>query len=238
MATLSETAHILSKFPARDPREILRRLVDHRRRLPVERQSASPLLSVCTTDGHCFRGWVLDCNEQNDALLLHAAKNLNAASADVVYLTLSRISAVTVHDSDRIAPILSFGEVARAPGETAPSRLELRRSLQQASEGLRADLGLQLAVTADWDGIPEGEGVQLNLQDLSRVLQHVIREMARDDLGRAAWSALSTLVIRHQSSARLAAAKKERTVVIALDLSRALLPSLERDLSDSLNSIL
>lgn len=169
---------------------------------------------------------------------MHAPENLNAACADVVYLTLSRVSAVTVHEADGIAPLLSFGEVARAPGEAAPSRLELRRSLQQASEGLRADLGLQLAVTADWDGIPEGEGVQLNLQDLSRTLQSVIREMARDDLGRAAWSEVSTLVIRHHPSARLAAAKKERAVVVTLDLSKALPPSLDRDLSDSPNAIL
>lgn len=214
----------LSRLRAANPREILKTLVGREPRI---------LLSLFTLGGHRFSGWPIDVRQDGagEYVLMQATEDLHSNSPDVVCLPLDGVLAVRIHDALQAAPILSFGDVARAPGEPAPTRLELKRRVRAISEALRVE------VDVDWAAVPDEDDAYLNLRDLGATLEKVVPELRRDEAGRSAWSSVARIQIRHQTSAFFSASKRENDVAVVLDLTRKLPDPLDRRLSDQLNSI-
>lgn len=219
-----EAADIVARFVVRPPLEILIRLARHFRTHPGVR----PWIDVGTAEGVVHSGRLVDVDEREGAALLHASEN---HGGDVVYLRLDRVTSLKVRGAEELGALLSEGRVARAPGEEAPTRLLVRRTLA----GLRA---AGLAVDAVWEAVPEAAEALLNLRDLAEAVTRAAAAVARDKEGRKALEEYRAICIRHEAGTRLRARPKGRTLLMEADLTRALPEKLAEEAESAMNAAL
>ncbi len=230
---MQEKLRVLWKFPARSPRDILRRLADHAEAARTDTKKPSPVVSVFSTDGRAFTGTVLGLDGGRDeSVLLHAPDAHDAGQGHVVYLSMAHVVSVRIHDAEQYAPLLSEGAVARVEGEEAPTRLQLKRDLQSLSQRL------PVAIDADWEALPRTDPAHLNLRDLGSELETAVGVVTHDDLARAAWKKLRGISIRHEQGAQIGAKRHDTSITLTLDLSRALPSDLVELIARQITSVL
>ncbi len=231
---MHEKLRALVKYPAREPRELLRRFADEAQKHWGDDRHPLPLVTVYLREGPAFTGRVVrvDRDVRDEVILLHAPDNLTNPQGHVAYLPSAHVVAVRVHDADAHAPLLSEGAVARRLSEEAPSRLQVKREFQQLSERLPAP------IDADWDALPKSDEAHLNLRDFALALEKAVLAVTDDDLARDAWKSVRKLTVAHDARADLSAKRHDRTIAIALDLSRPLPADLASRLSQKLTTVL
>lgn len=221
---------ILSRFTLRTPGDVLRAIA------PLcadpTRRDSVPVMELSTVGGFTFIGTLLALDEPKDALMLYAPETPGRSAPDVIYLRLTDIVAVVVRNADAIAPILSDGAVARAPGEKAPTRLELRRSTERSNKDSPVE------VDADWETLPTGDDATLNARDLLDAVRRAIDRSSRDPTGREAWAGIRRVTLVHAGGAHVGAAHSKTQIHLTADLGRALPRELDSTVEETLNSIL
>jgi hypothetical protein len=222
------------RFVVKEPREILRRLAEYVGELKTEDISSYPWVRIYI-QGHAVSGRVLKLDNASGrqcVLLLCDEED------SVAYIDIDSVVALQVRADPSLAPVLSYGAVARSPSEKAPSRLELKRELSQLPEKFQSECGLKLKFDFDWQTIPESDEINLNLRDVARALIESVKTSSSDGLGRSTWTKLAGIALHHRPQASLKAQLTQNTLEVNLDLSRALPSPLEKRLTEALNAVL
>jgi len=231
---MHEKLRALVKYPARSPRDVLRTLAEQAQQHWGDDRRPLPIVTVYLREGPAFTGWVVrvDRDARDEMALLHAPDSLSNPQGHVVYVPTAHVVALRVHEADAHAALLSEGAVARRLSEEAPSRLQLKREFQQLSERLPAPLD------ADWDALPKSDEANLNLRDFALALEKAVLAVTDDDLARDAWKSVRKLTVAHEAKADLSAKRHDRTIALALDLSRPMPADLAARLSQKLTTVL
>lgn len=226
---------LVFKFKARAPQIVLRELVEDARK--HEKIEALPRVVLWTRAGTSIEGRVLQVGEDKwggSVLLLTDRGNSPMSTA---FLRLDEIIGVDVQDAGKYAQVLSEGDVPRPLGQTAPTRLELKRRYADVPARI-AGLGLTLETDVEWDKVPEDETAAFNLADLADGLQKAISLSARDAVGKEAWAAVRRIRISHQIGASLGAVRDGDLIRLVVDLRKKLPSALDQELATALGGTL
>ncbi|MBI3297357.1 MAG: hypothetical protein HYZ75_04275 [Elusimicrobia bacterium] len=200
---MDETLRVALQYPAAEPPALLRRLAE-----AADKGAERPSLQLLTRQGQSIGGLLLRVEEKGVVLSLD--------DGGVFFTGLGEVAGVVVRNHLRFAGALSGGTL-RTPGETPPTRLELRRELAGSSP----------AIEPVWEDIPESGDANLNIRDLARALAPAVAASASDPMGREAWSKVKAVKLVHRTGALLSAAAVDGGIVVSVDLSRALPSGLE-----------
>jgi len=238
MAKGIETHLFLNKCHAKEPRVLLRECADYRAKVGDDDKKPLPRVTVFTTSGQSFSGFVVHIVRERDAetVLLHVPDEARPESVDLVYVNADRVAAVKVHDGEWIAPLLTAGEVARVPSEQPQSRLQLKREVREIGQRMAKEF--DSGVDVDWDTLPKSDTPNLNVLDLAKGVEKAVRKVLRDKLGKEAMRGIRRILVRHQAGARLTCEKDRDGVLLVLDVDRALPESVDRVVEERLTGAL
>jgi hypothetical protein len=191
---MAELEALLLQLPARGIRAVLDELVR-------ARAAGSPCVTLQLGSGHTVRGWVLALEDgpgsRAPTLLLRGASPAGAPADDVVYLDPGSIETLTVHAASTALGLLSFGAIEEKPGESAPTRLQLRRRATELKAVLAALVGRPFALDVDWAGIPDSEPCLANLARLMEELVSAIGQIRAEHGNDAVAGAIRTVRLAH-----------------------------------------
>jgi hypothetical protein len=240
MAKGPEVHLFLNKCRAKEPRALLRECAEYRGKVGDDAKKPLPRVTVFTTTGQAFTGSVVHVLRERDAetALLHAPDEARPEAVDLVYVPVDRVVAVKIHDAEWAAPLLTAGEVARVPSEQPQSRLQLKREVREIGQRMAKEFGLDSGVDVDWETLPKSDAPNLNVLDLAKGLEKAVRRVVRDKVGKDALKAVRRILVRHQPGARLTCEKDRESVVLVLDVDRALPESLDRVVEERLTGAL
>jgi len=104
---------------------------------------------------------------------------------DATYIDPQQVVAITIHHRSDTLWMHAEGAL-RAPLGTVPTRLGLKRQLQELSTRLAERAGTALPVEVAWEALPTSDLVHDALGSLVRDLDRVFGEVLGDDMGKAA----------------------------------------------------
>ena len=180
-------------------------------------------VSVFTSRGFQFSGRVLAISEERSQSWL-SMQEFDASwkeTDNIIYLALDDVTCVKVHRADQLLKELSFGSVAHAHVDPAPTPLELNRKIEEMNGQLK-HLGLGFKIEAPVDAHKDSKDVLLNLSDLVVTLPTVLGKIAADKVGRDALTAIDKVLIQHEAGKILTASRDANALTVTLDLTRAL----------------
>lgn len=189
-----ETA--LAQLPAKPLATILQTLAAIRQRANRGEAVQMPCTTFHLRSGRDIDGWLLDVRQekQTTMVLIHANACNQVVHYHVAYVALGDIEAITVHDAATFAPVLSFGQVQRAPGHTSPTLMALRRRAEAISgplpvSDLMIELDFGLQDTDDDD-------TRYQFSDGLETLAGILTDMSNDAVGRDALNALAIISLQ------------------------------------------
>ena len=217
---------ILNAIKAQDPVEIVRLLEGRQVRL-----------TLTFSSGQTVTGVPIRSESQRGAYILLMRSSLNAD--DIFFVRLDDLTAVQVHGYQNVAPLLTDGAVARSPNEVSPTRLELKRSVQDLSEKIHKETGSSLNLDVEWEKLPASEhDVHLNLRDLTASVRTQLAKVAADELGKRALSEIRVFRISHHDSENPEIKRDGSIIDFRINLARALPARLDNELNDKINGVL
>ncbi len=180
----------LGRLEARRLDDILDELGDLARRHRAGEPVRVPLVTLYLNSGAIFTGFILDIEPEPRGgkwLLLHTpGEGSRQPAPDVVYLHGEHLVALTVHD---------VAEMGKPPADSpVPTRLELRRKMEQVQNELGSLIGAEIKLEVDWDKVPEDGDALWALDYLLRTAGTVLKEIAADEMGRQALAAKLRMV--------------------------------------------
>ena len=214
-------SEVVDKLTPRSPLEVIRRFVD---------QKETPTLTIYTTDGFTFCGIPNALEESRNEITLSLrliSPDLRSLSNDLVYIRGQRISHVKIHEFMSVAKTLSFGKIARNPEEPAPTRLQLRREIEELNLNFEKSTGLKLKIYLDWDQLPQSNSANLNLRDLVKALFKSLQTLTKDAIGRESLQSLKKISIENKDGAYLTMNREKTELIVQIDLEKALPGNLE-----------
>ncbi len=150
---MSVPQNILSGLPAREPVEILEALAAYKRE-----SHHMPVISLYLDTGKVVQGLLIDLEEKRSnssrALVVQVMGSTGVAGDEVLYVKIEIIKAVIVHRASSLVNILSRGIIDLLPAEPPPSRLDIRRTLQQFASELSEMLGCEILFSVEFSGMP------------------------------------------------------------------------------------
>jgi hypothetical protein len=203
-----------SRYAALGPSTLLSQLAG------AERDGELPVVTVYLTAGHCLTGGVVrvDTDRTGDVVVLAIERtSARAPAEEVAYFLVRDVVAVTVHAGSLPAPA----------GDPPTSRLALRREFPRSAE---FPVDLDLATVPD---TPDALG---NLRRLLGSLRSVIADVRRDELGRQALDAVSSIAVHHTPGRPAAAEPAGDRLVISADFAAALPRPLDTWVENQLNA--
>jgi hypothetical protein len=130
---------------------------------------------------------VVDFDVRENVILfqLHGA-DLRQPDFHLAYVGVPEIQALTIHDAAPIAHAISFGAVA-APAGPAPTRLELRKRLDDYSKELTDRIGQPIGYEADWEAFGQSEEALRVLAVSIGNAHQVLCQIVMEDVGKEAF---------------------------------------------------
>jgi hypothetical protein len=178
---VNEDERALVDLPAQSVGRLLESLARLRERRDAGEKIRVPHVTLHLRSGRDVSGFVLKLGTSPGPdvnVLMHApGSDPRSPDYDAVYVPAASIEAVTVHNAPRQA-------TSPADAGPAPSRLQVKRKVQELADGLSKALGSPVTCTLS-DDVSEGEplrGVEEMLADLSDVLY----TLAAEELGARA----------------------------------------------------
>ena len=210
---LQQIQKTLAKLPARNVATILQELERIRLELAKTNEALMPLITIYLKSGQHLTGWLLLLAE--DSLMLHVYDaDSRAVSSEVLYLDLIQLEAVSIHNTQTIAHLLTKDWQGLPATASVPTRLEVRQQAQTFSEQLENQAGLTL--TYEVEPMPEGELLYWVIRAMQKVTS-ILLEITKNEVGRGVIQELVEsvqFVPASQNSVRLEA----KTLVINLVL--------------------
>ncbi|MEW6733981.1 MAG: hypothetical protein AB1489_21825 [Acidobacteriota bacterium] len=186
---MSDKQTTLSILPAKTVSAILAELHSLRRRANAGENIPTVLITLHLRSGRDLRGWLIDLSEERGqlaALLQLPGNDLHNPQTDLLYLELSTIEAVTIHNAWEVANLISFGRIGAPPGVSPPTRLEVKRSLVELSHSLAQTIDISLSYQVDWNKIPQSGEPLRALAETVREATEVLKGIGQDPLGKEA----------------------------------------------------
>lgn len=138
-----------------------------------------PRLTLHLHSGLSVSGFALRMAAADDGqriLLFHLpGPELQSVGYDVMYVPLSSVEAVILHDAPGFAPELE-----------APTRMELERRVAGLEEQLGRHIGLPISLEPAWQDLEEPPGLRHRLARALDDLESIFEEVTRDSLALAA----------------------------------------------------
>ena len=167
---------------ARHRDEVLEELGDLSSRSRAGEPVRMPLVTLYVDSGATFTGFILDIEPEPRGgkwLLVHIpGEGSRQPAPDVVHLHSEHIVALVIHDAT---------EVGKPPADSpTPTRLELRRKVEQTQSELAGLLGADVNLEVDWDKLPDDGDALWALDYLLKAAFTALKEIAADEMGRKA----------------------------------------------------
>jgi len=165
-----------------------------------------------------------------------SGKNLMIFDGEhLTYVPLRAIMSVTIEKPELLIPFLSQGEQAFAEGTEPIGGLVIRRQVEQIQERIKAESQVDLGLVINFDDYPKDDAVNLNLNLLLEVLTPAIQQICSDSMGQKAMTSVSKLKFCHGE--RWSVERQENSIVVTLDLTKALPNRLKEKLVEDINQI-
>lgn len=226
---------------AKSPRNLLRLLAAHSKRVISTSSGTLPFVRMTVASGAEFSGWLLDLGSDanSESVVLNPSKFGDQLENELVYVSIDNVLSVHLQNARDFLSLLSDGAIARVLGEVAPTRLALRRSLQEELTRLNVAQKLDLKLLVDFEKLSERDAVLLNVRDLCTALALALTEINQDKMGHAALVAHSEFRIEPcQGLLEMSVVREGGAVVLKIDLDRALPVELVQTLSKNLSAVL
>jgi hypothetical protein len=220
----------VNSLPPRSVRAILEELVKARRdneNLPAGWEANAgqlPLVTLHLKSSKEFRGWVVGLGENEgetkDAVLLHRHDyGARSVGMDVLYLDLSQIEAVTLHEAVRPEQRRpeEFRTTVSSPTVSKQTREETRRKVEELARFVSSSSGLSLTFEASWDELPKEETVFNALSEAALEVTGVLSVVLSQARGVAAVRD-SLKTVKFTNAAEPAVTRDGSALVIASNL--------------------
>jgi hypothetical protein len=187
---------LIERLPAKPLDRLLFALQEVRRRRDSGEDVALPLLTFQMRSGRDVKGWLINVGRDEDqgALLVQLEDADKRPSDDVAYLDLSSVSAIVVHQAERSADLISFGQI-EGPVGPAPSKLDLKRKLTAAGQPLSDRIKHPIVFDADWNTVPDSETALRRIAAAITDLSVVATGIAESSVGAEALQSVQKIVL-------------------------------------------
>ena len=224
----------IASLHARSIASVLGELRDLLRR--SQRGSKLPLVSLYMHGGREIKGSIIDLSEEVGAALV-ATQSDGGCVHDVHYVDVRALAGLVVHDAVAWIEVLSAGRFESAEG-SPPSRLELKRRLQEYSGRLAVLRGEAVEMSVDWDRVPSGDASYWSLSRLIDEFVRLLLDLGRDSLGREALTS-KVRKVQFVSDGRKGVSLEGGALVVRADLMAGKIGRLSgSDLSQALSAVL
>ena len=209
-------------FVAQSPEEVLE---------SVHKKDNAVLIAVTLSNGTYLEGFIIDIKRENNhqqtiCMLLPDER--------VSFFKAHAIEVVTVMQPKKMVVELSKGAISRplSNDNNELTVLQLKRWLNIEKE----QLGSQIK-ELDINSLVLNElNNRLNVKDVVKALQLVVKEVIKDQLGQTAWQSINTIVLKEAETLNLQIT--EKTITISIAINRALPKQLSNILEEKLLQIL
>lgn len=209
-------------FVAQTPEEVLHL---------VFKKEEDILIAVSLNNGNYVEGIILDITKDNDH---QKSVCMLSLEEQVYFFNMHTISLVTIKQPKKMVVELSKGAISRPISSVNENLtvLQLKRWLNAE----RIALGEQI-LDFNIEAISTEElNDRLNIKDVFSALKSVVGTVTKDDLGKEAWSAVNTVVLKQADTLQLNISENTLTISIAID--KALPSKLSEILEEKLLRIL
>jgi hypothetical protein len=209
-------------FVAQSPEEVLE---------SVHKKDNAVLIAVTLSNGTYLEGFIIDIKRENNhqqtiCMLLPDER--------VSFFKAHAIEVVTVMQPKKMVVELSKGAISRplSTDNNELTVLQLKRWLNIE----KGQLGSQIK-ELDINSLVLNElNNRLNVKDVVKALQLVVKEVIKDQLGQTAWQSINTIVLKEAETLNLQIT--EKTLTISIAINRALPKKLSNILEEKLLQIL
>ena len=209
-------------FVAQTPEEVLHL---------VFKKEEDILIAVSLNNGNYVEGIILDITKDNDH---QKSVCMLSLEEQVYFFNMHTISLVTIKQPKKMVVELSKGAISR-PISSANENLTVLQ-LKRWLNAERIALGEQI-LDFNIEAISTEElNDRLNIKDVFSALKSVVGTVTKDDLGKEAWSAVNTVVLKQADTLQLNISENTLTISIAID--KALPAKLSEILEEKLLRIL
>ncbi|HKS98860.1 MAG TPA: hypothetical protein VJT31_04950 [Rugosimonospora sp.] len=190
-----------------------------------------PVVRLWIAAGHVVEGRLLGVGaERGDEVVVIGVQAARHQRLDeVVYLRMRDVISAGVLAPEQFRDVLSGGVLPLASAGRPVSRLALRREYASMH-----DLPLRL----DWAAMPDPPAATANLAALLAALHGAVSAVRADDLGRAAWAAVTTVRVEHRVGEPLGIERSPGELLVVVDLTAALPRGLDAEIARRLNTVL
>ena len=209
-------------FVAQSPEEVLE---------SVHKKDNAVLIAVTLSNGTYLEGFIIDIKRENNhqqtiCMLLPDER--------VSFFKAHAIEVVTVMQPKKMVVELSKGAISRplSTDNNELTVLQLKRWLNIE----KGQLGSQIK-ELDINSLVLNElNNRLNVKDVVKALQLVVKEVIKDQLGQTAWQSINTIVLKEAETLNLQIT--EKTLTISIAINKALPKQLSNILEEKLLQIL
>lgn len=220
---------LLRQLPPKNVRELLEQIVAQNE----DHAQARPCLSFYLRSGSIIKGQLINlhCKGRTCHCTIHVSGCERSSHADLMYINVSKIHAVIVHDATLHAQLLSFGALTWDPTVSPPTHLELRRRAA-AILAQQPDLQtvIQLRLEGDGEDLEKRRMLSLALDALEAALQ----EITGDKLGHEALSTVEKITIQLAPTFGVTRVGRTITVTFKVDEAPPTIEMLQTKLSELL----
>ncbi|HYI01973.1 hypothetical protein [Hyalangium sp.] len=183
-----EQQRTLESLAALDPLEVLERLAQLRQRAFQAEPVPIPVITLHLRSGRDLTGRVLSLAAPKGgerALLCEVTEgDRPSTTVAAVYVPVSAIEAVRVHEVNR---------VAQAAGLARPSapvtRIEVERSASELARAVSSAAGKPVAFEVDWKSLPDTPEARRTVLQAMHSAALALRTLAQEEVGKTALSA-------------------------------------------------
>ncbi len=180
-----EQQRMLESLAALEPLEVLERLAQLRQRAFQAEPVPVPVITLHLRSGRDVTGRVLALTALKTgerALLCEVLEGERPATTiAAVYVPLSAIEAVRVHEVTRVA------QAAGLARPMAPvTRLEVERSAIELSRGVSSAVGKPVAFEVDWKSLPDTPEARRTVLQAMQSAALALRTLAQEEVGKTA----------------------------------------------------
>ncbi|GAB4458112.1 MAG: hypothetical protein OHK0029_18870 [Armatimonadaceae bacterium] len=203
---IREEEQALHALPALRVSDVLAKLNETRQRVKRGQKESIPYCTLHLRSGRDLRGWILDVAESADqsSVLLHVSENETTPRADVCYVAMREIEAVSVHNLAAFATILSNGAIEVPPGVQVPTRRGIHQRTLEWANTIGERLDKEVSFEVDFDTFAEDDRARFQLSRWVEHLGAVLLNLMYDNTGQVTIrDHVNKVTLRHADQLRV-----------------------------------
>ncbi|OHX65410.1 hypothetical protein [Flammeovirga pacifica] len=196
----------------------------------LAKQEVKPIVSLHLRKGISIYGFIISL-DKTDLEGIHVCFQTEATKS-LVFFHASDIIAIEVHQPEKIASLLSKGEIPRAlNNDEKISLLQLKRWIKAECEALKCkhqdfDILLPMQNLSDTD--------RLNIKDIIGMVVEAINSVCSDTMGKDAWCVIESLQITLCDKGFSIDKSKSKHINLSIQYQKALSDTLASDIENAL----